>query len=120
LSVQDATTIELPNSGGTVHGNLVIVKLLVRGVSATPSTASVGLVDLIDDGVDYRPLLPVATALSHTLWQTLLLRQLASGESKRVKLVFQVPSATHNDLKLLVGSHTPGSPRLSVGVGPAA
>jgi hypothetical protein len=118
LSVAQTSAIALP--GSTVHGHLLVVKLLLRGVSVTPSTASVGLVDLVDRGIDYRPLLTVATALSHTLWQTLVLRRLAPGATKRVKLVFAVPSATQTDLELRVGSHAPGAVRLAIPVAPGA
>ncbi|HEX3874696.1 MAG TPA: hypothetical protein VHW26_11160 [Solirubrobacteraceae bacterium] len=116
LSVQRATSLDLPGSAAGVHGHLVIVKLAVRGVSATPSTASVGLVDLVAGATVYRPSLPVASALSHTLWQTLVLKQLAPGTSKRVKLVFELRNAVPARLKLVIGSHSPGAARLAIPV----
>jgi len=119
LSVARATAIPLPGSAGIVRGKLVIVKLLVRGVSARPTTASVGLVDLVAGGVDYRPLLPLATALSRTRWQTLVLKGLTAGASKRVKLIFAVAPGTLAGLQLLVGSHAAGAKRFAIPVGPA-
>jgi hypothetical protein len=119
LSAERATSLALPGSAASLQGNLVIVKVLLRGVTTTPSTASVGLVDLVDGGTDYRPLLPAATALSHTRWQALLLRQIAAGESKRVKLVYQVPNAVPTRLTLVIGSHAPGAPRFAIPVGAA-
>jgi hypothetical protein len=116
LSAQRTTSLELPGGAGAVTGNLVIVKLQLRGQTATPSTASVGLVDLIDGGVDYRPLLPVASALAHTRFQALVLKQLAAGATKRVKLVFEVPNAVPVRLKLLIGSHAAGARRFPIPV----
>ncbi len=120
LSVARASSITLPGSAGVIHGRLLIVKLVVRGVSASPTTASVGLVDLVAGGVDYRPLLPVAAALSHSRWQTLVLKGLTAGTTKRVKLVFAVaPGGTLAGLQLLVGSHAAGARRFAIPVGPA-
>jgi hypothetical protein len=120
LSAQRATNLTLPGSAGSLSGDLVIVKVLLQGVATASSTASVGLVDLIDGGVDYRPLLGVETALAHTRWQTLVLRQVASGSTKRVKLVFEVPNSVPVRLKLMIGSHATGAPRFAIPVGPAA
>lgn len=114
IAAQRTTSMTLPASAGRLSGDLVIVKLLLRGVGAGPSTASVGLVDLIDGGVDYRPLLGVATALAHTPWQTLVLHRLAAGSTKRVKLVFEVPNSVPVRLKLLIGSHSPGAARFPI------
>ncbi len=119
LAVTHVTRLDLPGSA-QVQGDLVVVKLLVRGVSARPTTASVGLVDLLAGGVDYRPLLPAATALSHTRWQTLVLKGLTAGASKRVKLIFSVAPGTRTGLQLLVGSHAAGAKRFAIPVGPAA
>jgi hypothetical protein len=115
LSAQRTTSLALP--GSALTGNLVIVKLLLRDVTSTPSTASVGLVDLVDGGVDYRPQLAVATALAHTRWQTLVLRRLTPGATKRVKLVFEVPNAVPVRLKLLIGSHSSGAARFAIPAG---
>lgn len=120
LSVTRVTRLSVPGSATGVHGNLLVVKLLVRGVSARRTTASVGLVDLVAGGVDYRPLLPVVAALAHTRWQTLVLKTLTAGASKRVKLIFAVAPGTPTGLKLLVGSHTAGAARFAIPVGPAA
>jgi hypothetical protein len=99
-----------------VHGNIVIVKLALQGVGTSASTASVGLVDLVDGAVAYRPVLPVAAALSHTRWQTLVLKALSPGATKRVKLVYEVPDAVPTRLTLLIGSHVAGAKRYAIPV----
>jgi hypothetical protein len=115
LSAQRTTSLQLPGpAAGLLQGNLVIVKLQLQGVAATASTASLGLVDLVDGAVAYRPLLPVATALSHTRWQTLVLKTVAPGATKRVKLIYEVPDAVPTRLTLLIGSHAPGAKRFAI------
>jgi hypothetical protein len=117
LSAQRTTSLQLPGPvAGLVQGNLVIVKLALQGVAATPSTASVGLVDLVDGAVAYRPVLTVATALSHTRWQTLVLKTVPPGATKRVKLIYEVPNAVPTRLTLLIGSHAPGARRFAIPV----
>lgn len=119
LSAVRTSSLALPGNAASLQGNLVIVKVLLRGVATTPSTASIGLVDLVDGGTAYRPLLAAASALSHTRWQALLLHQVSPGETKRAKLVYQVPNAVPTRLTLLIGSHTPGAPRFAIPIGAA-
>jgi hypothetical protein len=120
LSAQRVASLAMPASAGTLRGNLVIVKVLVRGVASTPSTASLGAVGLVDGAHTYQPLLPVARALSHTLWHALVSERLAPGASSRVKLFFEVPRGAPPGLALVLADDSAGARRLAIPAQPRA
>jgi len=114
LSVERVDRLTLPGSGGTLRGDLVIVKLLVRGVAATPTTASAGFVELTDGEHTYQPLLSVAAALSQTLWHALERERLAPGESSRVKLFYELRTPARAGLGLVLTGDSGTTERLAI------